>query len=518
MSCDRRSTLHRFWLPTSEGKAMSLRTNSDSQKFTRDIIWVGLSQLLTSLLGIVTMPALTKNYTTEMYGIWVQVSVTVGLVAPLLTLQLGSAAVRFLAGEDDKKKRRKALGSMLSAIVIFGCLVFASASLFLNQFSVVLFNTPKLGNYVCLTLLWIFLDALFAFSIAYLRARGNMIGLSIRQGALALAKMVTIVTLTAAGYGLDLVITGLIAVDAAFTLVLFAFIIKELGLLMPNFAGLKSFLAFSLPQVPSGVLLWIISASDRYFITHILDLSQTGIYSSSRALGGLIAIFLGPIGFVLFPSISKLWEQGRQPAVKSYLEYSTKLFLTMAIPSSIGLFILSQPLLKLLTTSEFLVGGWLVLLIALSTIFLGIYQINVYIVLLVKQTKWLPLMILAASATSAGVNMVLIPRIGILGAAISSIAAYFLLAVIVSVWARKAVAYNIDFKYLGKVMAAALVMGSGMRFMQVDSVFSIILAVLAGLLLFGCALLLMRAFSGQDKRLIRQTLAMLIPILNQKKT
>ena len=95
-----------------------------------------------------------------------------------------------------------------------------------------------------------------------------------------------------------------------------------------------------------------------------------------------------PIAFVIFPWVSRLWEENRIPAVKSYFEYAARLFLTLAIPSALGMFILSQPLLKILTTSEYLAGGVLVLLVAIGTIFLGIYQINVYIVLLAKKTKW----------------------------------------------------------------------------------------------------------------------------------
>jgi O-antigen/teichoic acid export membrane protein len=183
----------------------------------------------------------------------------------------------------------------------------------------------------------------------------------------------------------------------------------------------------------------------------------------------------------------------------------------MAIPASVGLFILSQPLLKILTTSEFLVGGGLVLLIAVGTIFLGIYQINAYIVALVKQTKWFPLMIVSASATSAVLNIVLIPRVGITGAAISNIIAYFVLATIVSVWAKKTVNYGVDLKYLGKAVLAALIMGLILKFMNVHGASGIILSVIIGTTIFGLVLFVLRAFTKQDKQLIMQIFTGLIP-------
>jgi O-antigen/teichoic acid export membrane protein len=221
-------------------------------------------------------------------------------------------------------------------------------------------------------------------------------------------------------------------------------------------------------------------------------------------LGGLVALFGSPINFVLLPTISKAWEQNRKQDVKNYFEYSIKLFLTLAIPAAAGLCILSQPLLKLLTTSEYMVGSGLVLLVAVGAIFSGIYGINVFIVYLLKQTKWLPLMIVAVSVTNVGLNLVLTPSIGIIGSAISNIISYFMLSLIVFVWARKRFKYDVDFRYLGKVIAATLGMALCLHYLKVGGVSGIILSTIVGITVFCIILLLLRAFSDQDKRLIKQ--------------
>ncbi len=62
------------------------RDGIDHSKFVRDIVWIGISQVLTSLLGLALMPVLTKTYSTEIYGIWVQVSVTLALIVPVWML------------------------------------------------------------------------------------------------------------------------------------------------------------------------------------------------------------------------------------------------------------------------------------------------------------------------------------------------------------------------------------------------------------------------------------------------
>jgi len=86
--------------------------------------------------------------------------------------------------------------------------------------------------------------------------------------------------------GLEWIIICMILAELMFVLYILYLITHAEGFPVLNFTGMKQFLAFSVPQMPSGVLLWIIAASDRYFITHFLGLSETGIYSSSNALGG----------------------------------------------------------------------------------------------------------------------------------------------------------------------------------------------------------------------------------------
>jgi O-antigen/teichoic acid export membrane protein len=492
---------------------MNSRTITETQKFTSDIVWVTLSQALINLIGLVTLPALTKCYSSEIYGVWVQMLVTVGLLAPILTLQFATATVRFLAAEEDKEERRRALGTMLWPVLAFTCLTLVVSLLLRQNLSILMFASPEYASLIPLTFLWAAVEALFSLSLSYLRARGQIKKLSVIQMAFAVVKMAVIVILATKGYSLGWIVTFIIVGEALFIAMVFGMIIKEIGFPKPASEGLKHYLSFSVPQIPAGVLIWVLVASDRYFITHLLNLSQAGTYSASYALGSLISSFYVPIGFVLFPSVSKFWEQEEPLKVKSYFEYSTRLFLALAIPTAAGLYILSQPVLGILTTSEYMVGGSLVLLVALGAIFLGIYQMNVYIILLVQQTKWLPLMIGIAAATSAGINLALIPKVGIMGAAISAIVSYFILAAIVTVWAGRAISYKMDFKFLGKVVLATFVMAFCLRFMPTASIWYIILAMIAGAAIFALGLWLLRAFSAQDRKLIREAVSGMNPRL-----
>jgi len=486
---------------------MNFQTATEAQKFGSDIIWVALSQVLISLVGIIVLPALTKSYTAEIYGIWAQTNVTVALLTMILALGLGTAVQRFLAGEESRENRRQAFSAMYWTVFTFACLVLL-ISLFLRQnLSLLLFASPQYVLFVPLTFLWALVNALFSLSASYLVARGKIKILSVIQLAVSLASMILIITLATVRCNLWWVIGSLIIAQALFMTINLAIISREIGFPKPNFKGMAHFLVFSVPLIPSLLLFWIIDSSDRYFITHLASLSQAGIYTASYNLANITQLFYSPICFIIFPILSRFWDQKETLRVRSHLEYSMKLFLVLAIPGSVGLYILSQPLLNILTTSEYAVGGILVFLISLGIILQGIYMINVYMIVVAKQTKWLPLMIAVAALTNIVINLALIPRVGVMGAAVSTLISYFVLAIIVTVWARKIVNYTIDVKFLAKVVLSAVLMVFCLNFIEIGSALSIVLATIAGTAVFGASLLLLKAFSREDRRLIREILA-----------
>jgi O-antigen/teichoic acid export membrane protein len=468
------------------------------------------------IIGIVTLPALTKNYSAEYYGIWAQILATVTLLSPFFAMELDMAVVRFLSGENDPLKRRKALGTMLVAVTCFSILAYVIVNLLAAQLSQFLFASSEYTLFVRLTFLWVITDCLWVFFSAYFRSRGKIRLLSIRQVAYSLSIMVIVIALTSLGFRLEWVVGCVIFAQAVLVLFFVIMVVREIGWPLPGFSGLKAYFAFSLPQIPATALLWLIASSDRYLITHMLSLSQAGIYASSVQLAVLTRMFFAPVCYVLYPVLSRLWDERHLPEVRKYLQHATRLLLTLGIPASVGLALLSQPLLQVLTTSEFLAGTELVLFLSIGTVFLGLFMINQHIILLAKKTRLLPCNIAVAAAGSLTMNVGLIPRLGLIGAGITNVVSYFVLALIVTLIARREVKYSLDFKYLAKVIGATLPMAACLYFMNVEGIWSLILAVLVGSIVFIAGIWLLRAFSEEDKQLFRRTLGGLLPGYHHK--
>ena len=481
---------------------MGSNSNNDKEvKFTKDVLWVGFSQIIILLFAFLSLPILTKIYGPVIYGLWAQILVTVGLLIPILNFQLLSATVRYIHEDMKSGVFSQSFSNMFWIIALTVSITIIIGILFRTQLSLILFKTDIYAIYIILAFIWAGTGALLSLLLSYWRANGRITKLSIINIAISTFKFMPLILLALLHYELWYIILTQIVVETFFIIVLFSSVIMKIGFKLPNNANLKKYLSFSVPQIPSAALLWIMDSSDRYFITSFLGLAQTGIYSASYGIGSLIYLFYFPISFVVFPMITHLWEKGSISDVKKYLEYSTKIFLFLAIPGSAGLYVLSKPLLEIISTSEFAVGGGiLTFLIALSTIFLGIYQINLYIIYLIEKTKFMPIIVGLSALVNIIINILLIPKIGIIGAAISTVLSYALLSLIVLIWANKSVGYNFDYVFISKTIISSFLMLLVIKFIPVHDMLTLIIAILVGTTIYVALSLILKTFSDDVKQ------------------
>ncbi|MDO8578021.1 MAG: MATE family efflux transporter [Dehalococcoidales bacterium] len=233
--------------PYADGKprpdgAAKLSAQAESRKFTGDVIWFAIAQLFVSIvLGVVTLPALTKSYEPLVYGIWIQMNVTVDFISPLLSLQLGLSAVRFLAGEENTEKRRRALGAMLSATTLIVLFASAAGIVFSRQLSSFLFNSPEYTTYIDFLVLWVAFNSVFNFLQSYLRARSRIKEISIIQIILTVLKVVAILVLATRAATIGNIFAAMVTLQVLFTVITLAIIIRETGFPFPRLRGLGTY-------------------------------------------------------------------------------------------------------------------------------------------------------------------------------------------------------------------------------------------------------------------------------------
>jgi len=211
--------------------------------------------------------------------------------------------------------------------------------------------------------------------------------------------------------------------------------------------------------------------------------------------------------FVLPAALSKLYDENKISEVKIYLKYSLKYFLSVGIPSVFGLTALSMQILMIFSTSEIAEKSYFVIpVIALGLILFGIYAIISQILVIKKKMKIAGMIWTAAAILNIGFNLMLIPFIGMLGGAIATVFAYFFALAAAWYYSFKELRFEIDVNFILKSLFASAVMATFVFWLKPDGLSKTMIAIVAGAILYGILIFILRGFDKKEINLIKKIL------------
>ena len=474
--------------------------------FAHRIGLIGIVNIVSTLSGLILLPILTKTLSTELYGIWVQIVVTSSLLTLLATLQLNNAIIRFFAGEKDVNKIKGGFYSVFALVFLFNLLIIIAIFVFSAPLAIAFFGGENAIPFVRLLCFIIPSTALNSICIAFFLALQQIRKYSCFLILQRVLNVLLISYAVLAGYSLLGALVALIIVNTFSLFLYFFFIHSQIGIGKPNLAVLKPYLVYSLPLVPSVAGTWIIEISDRYVIAYFLGVTSVGIYSAAYILGSMVGIFMSPIGTILLPTISNLYENNKMEELKTHLKYSLKLYLMFAIPSLFGLTVLSRSLLLTFTTSEFVSAYLIVPIVALGTVFYVSTGICSIILSVVKKTKLFVWVCGMSASMNILLNIILIPIIGIIGAAISTLITFVCCAVILIILSFREISFEIDFKFILKSIISSIPMAFVVWMLNPYGAVDILIAVgIATAVYFGI-LILLRGFTKEEYLFLKRVL------------
>ena len=468
------------------------------KKFTKDVGLAGIAQLVTSLKGLILLPILTKTLGAESYGIWAQIMVTVSLLMPLALLQLGLAMVRFLAAEKNEKKIGKGFCSIFAAASLTAFSLSLLIFILAEPFAVAVFGGADATYFVRLAAFLILLVTLDQIIIEYFVAFRQMERYAVFMILQTIGEIALIGYLVLSGYGLFGAIISLLVVKAILFATGFLLVGREIRITKPSISVIKPYLAFSLPLLPYSLCQWVVNMGDRYVIGYFIGIEAVGIYSASYALGSLIAFSFAPLSPVLFPAITNLYENNKIQEVKTHLKYSFKFFLMFAVPSLFGLSILSKSLLKTLTTSEFIGGHIIVPIVALGMIFFICSSICTQVLMVFKETKKVALINGFSASINMIMNIILVPLIGIMGAAIATLITFMVHLFVMSNLSFKKLSFDVDLKFIMKSTVSSGVMGLIILKLNPIGAADILISIAVGAIVYFTVLVILKGFTREE--------------------
>jgi O-antigen/teichoic acid export membrane protein len=470
---------------------------SEYKLFVQRVGLVSITNVLVSLSPLILLPILTKELPIEQYGIWVQASVTITLLSYLLSVGLPFTFVRFFAAWKQKEEQQEGFYSFffitlfINIVALILILTFSGAvarGLFAGD-DFVAQVLPVVITFTCLN----------SLLVNYFRTFLRMRIFSLFSLIQTYFGVILVGYFVASGRGINGGIIGLLLAQIAVFVPMMVLVIAELGFKLPKFSNTREHLSFSAPLLPWYVSSWIVDSSDRYIIYAFLGAAYVGYYSPGYALGNVILMLATPITFMLPAVLSKYYDEGNLVEVKTVLAYSFKYIMLIAIPACFALSLLSKAVLSLLTTQEIAAHGYVITpFVAVGALFVSAYSILLQVLVLKKKTPLLGTVWISAAVLNVGLNVLLVPHLGMIGAALTTLVAYVLVFVVIATYALRFLYFHIDVKSVLKSLCASLVMSLVIVYLAPTGYPHIIGTLLLSLIVYVAVLAGLRGFSSNE--------------------
>ena len=465
--------------------------------FAQRIGLISATNLLLNLNGIFLLPILTKNMPIQDYGTYAQIMVTIGLVPSIAMLGLSFTIVRFLPSLKKREEIQEVFYSIFFMVLFTEGIAAFLIYVFSGLIAFYLFD----NNIVVVKILsiLIFVQGLNDFLTDYLRAKQLIKTYSIISLINTIIQILLISFFVLRGYGILGATIGLLITSLVILLILSYIIILNLGIRLPRFTNLRTYLNFGIPTVPANLSNWIVNSSDRYVIGILLGTAYVGYYSPGYALGTTIGMFTAPFAFILPAALSEYYDNKKIEEVNKILSYSFKYFLMFSIPATFGLSLLSKSILSILSTPKIASEGFIITpLVAISTLLFGAYAIICQILILEKKTKIAGIVWIIAAILNLGLNFVLIPYFGIAGAAITTLFAFMFSFAITAYYSLKASKFDLKIPFFLKSIFASIIMSLVIVEVHPTDLFNILITICICAIVYFVVLFLLKGFEKEE--------------------
>jgi O-antigen/teichoic acid export membrane protein len=403
----------------SSENVSSLNREGGLGKFIRDVLFSNLPLPFQKLRTYLWMVFFSRAFGPSGFGVWSLFITTLGLALILTTMTQGNAMMRFLGANRSQEDNNRVFSSVLAAVSMSSLSVALAFAIFSAHFSNLLFRDYRGQIVFLLVALIVPLETYFEMMRGLLRARRL-------NRSWAFFTMSRVVPETAVLIAVvwwwrrDPVaaITGYLVIAALSVLIGLFYLARcqHTRIVRPSVAVMSQYVPYGLAIIPGALISSLSFAADRYLVNYYLDLRQVGIYSVCYNISALGFFFVGPLNDVLFPEMATLHDAGDWEQFYNRFSGVQKVVTGLAVGATALLIAFPQQILQALSTRDFTSGGATLAILGLQGIFMSIVMLYM-VMLYVRLRLWLTTIVWTVMAiTTLIIDVVLLPRSGIIGA------------------------------------------------------------------------------------------------------
>ncbi|GGN23744.1 flippase [Halarchaeum nitratireducens] len=362
---------------------------------------------------------------------------TAAVTSTLVILGLHSGIGRYLPRYESRADRRSVLVSAFRVAFPLSLLVGAALFVLAPFLATRVFDDPSLT----------FIFRIFAVAIPFgavmKLALGSVQGMQeslpkvvVQNVTFPVVRFLGIVVALLFGLGAIGVSYAYLASYAAAALVGLVYLSRRTPLFdrtVSTVSRERELLSFSLPLVASGAMTIVISDIDFYMLGAFGGTGAVGVYNVAYPLAQLLMTAMTAFGFVFMPILSELDASGEHDQMKRLYQLATRWVVLATLPLFLLLFLFPEQAIRYTFGAEYVSGAAALSVLAAGFFIHTTFGLNKGTLTSLGHTRLIMLDDIAAAVLNVLLNLVLIPKYGLLGAAYATTASYLLLNLLYSI-------------------------------------------------------------------------------------
>ena len=369
----------------------------------------------TKIISFFLVPLYTNILTTREYGT-VDLIYTIGMVlVPLLTLNIGESIMRFALDKDADCDKIMSTGI---TILIFGAIIGLLILPIANLFE----NVSDYSIYIYLYTLTLAFSQMF---LCYLRGKEFLLKYSIGNIIQSLTIAIfNIIFLIGMKKGIEGYLMAYILANVCTGL--YGFWAGKVNLVIKKYSIdielSKNMIKYSVVLIPNSFMWWIMNSSDRMMVSAMISVTANGVYAFAYKIPTLLS--------TITTIFNQAWSYSaiREDQSEDKEEYNNRVYdnlVTIVIVVATGLLIIMKPFLSVYVGKEYYAAWHYVPYLIVGFVFmtLGSFIATSYTVH--KDSMGFLISGTVGAIINLILNFILIPMMGVSGAAFATCISYF---------------------------------------------------------------------------------------------
>ncbi len=477
-------------------------------------IGVAFSKIFTYIYRII----IGRHFGPEEYGLFSLATMMVILIVALFSIGLPEGLVRYVSffrGRKDKGKIKyiikKSFKILLFSSLIGFLLLFFTSGLISN----VIFHNQKLKLFITLSAIAIPFFILANFYLSILRSYEKIGGYSFIHNFLQnFSKLIILLALILIGIGSESImisyVGGIIIMFLASYYISRKFVNNIFGKKVVsenNNRIMGDLISYSWPISLLGLASFVLYWIDSFTIGYFKDVFEVGLYNAAVPIAALVMIAPDLFIQLFFPLISKVYANRGKKLISEISKQITKWIFIVNLPITFILILFPGAIINLLFGETYLAAENALRILALGSLFGSLTIIPSNLVSMTGRSKVVLLNILSMLILNLILNIILVPKYGMNGAALSTTFIFISLFFIYLFQIRKYLSFiPLRRKMFGILCASIIPLLIVISIKNLFSITSLVLILLGivFVILYLIFILLFRCLDKNDLLIIRQ--------------